>query len=128
MSGAARGEEVLRANRAVREWAAGLRRWSASTRESSTAQRQRAVAAKSSVTQLGGDRGVPRPPTGLPGLGSVRASDLLDWLVQSYDLTASEAERALRVAMLAAGYPADYDEVSAVDAFDVLETAARHGT
>jgi hypothetical protein len=125
MNAAARGEEVLRANRAARDWAAGLRRWSTSARESSTVQRARAVAARSAVRQLGSNGGGPRPP-GLPGLGSVRASDLVDWLVQSHDLTTIEAERAIRVGMLAAGYPADYAEVSAVDAFDVLETAARH--
>lgn len=58
-----------------------------------------------------------------PGLGYVRVSELFQVLVDSHGLTVMHAVRELGTAMLAAGYPMDVDEVSAADAFDILDCA-----
>ena len=125
MSGAqTTADEVLMASRSLREWSVGLRHWSRSARQASCLRRQRAQ-----EVNIGG---LPQRQAGavavqaLPPLGMVRGSELVSFLVRGHGFGHVEAEAAVAVGMLVAGYPGDYGLVSAADAFDVVEHAVRH--
>ena len=54
--------------------------------------------------------------------GDVPVVDLFVILVENHRLEVRDAVRRLTMAMQAAGYPADSERVSAVDAMDILES------
>ena len=81
--------------------------------------------------QAGTGSAICRPPGpgtrehALPGLGDVRADELLAALVNRHRLSATGAARALELGILMAGYPPDTDAVLAADALDIIDWALR---
>ena len=126
------GNEVLAANRALREWAAALRYWSRAARHSSVMQREHAGALKGSgragylVEEPGASGYDECVEDGLILLDDVLRSELFTLLVEHHAFSTSEAERALALGLLIAGYPSDFPEILAADAFDIVESALRH--
>jgi hypothetical protein len=133
MSSQRDGRHVLESNQALRSWAAGLRTWSRSARVSAAAERLRtrrvldqAIHAQAASDLRTGDRtDRPAAPV-LPTLGDVHVDEMLAVLVQRHDFGAVAAVRALQLALLGAGYPADTDDVQASDALPILDSALRY--
>lgn len=126
------GESVLTSNQALRSWAAGLRTWSRAARVSSSAERVRArqlVAGATGLRAAHGEIGRSlRPEVGpaepvLPSLADVRVDELVAVLVGRHHFGALGAVRAVRLALLMAGYPLASEQVLAADAFDILDSA-----
>jgi hypothetical protein len=122
---------VLRENRSLRAWSAGLRAWSESTREAVQAQRLQTArhrrrwddgvspSARATVeiaAQLPRDDRIPR-------MGPVRTSEMVAILVDSHGLGPTAAARSVLEGLRLAGYPEDDADVSAADAFDIIERA-----
>ena len=59
----------------------------------------------------------------LPSMGVVSVAELSAILTEQPGSCAEAVGRAIGVALLVAGYPADIDVVAAADAFDVLDNA-----
>jgi hypothetical protein len=59
----------------------------------------------------------------LPPLGEVRVEELSQVLMERHGFTESHASRAVVDGLMACGYPRDYHEVVAADAFDILDRA-----
>jgi hypothetical protein len=129
-------QHILESNHALRAWATGLRSWSQGARESASSERLRArrlvavsAAARPARTTSGVCPAMPpelRNGPVLPSLGDVRVDELVAALVGRHHFGAMGAIRALRIALLTAGYPAESDEVLAADALDVLDTALHY--
>jgi hypothetical protein len=128
-------ESVMASNQALRSWAAGLRTWSRTARISSAAERVRARQLVAGAAGLRGAHGEvgrsPRPVVGLdepvlPSLDDVRVDELVAVLVGRHQFGALGAVRAVRLALLMAGYPPASEQVLAADAFDILDSALFH--
>lgn len=127
--------DVLRSNQSLREWAAGLRQWSKCARDASSAERVRAhdLLERASVVRRPADTATrpraadPAAEPVLPGLGEVSMPELVSILVDRHGMSPVHAVKVLSTATVAAGYPAGYDRVSAVDAFGILEWALHDG-
>ncbi|MGF9755273.1 hypothetical protein AAII07_08730 [Microvirga sp. 0TCS3.31] len=131
-TGPTNAESILASNQALRSWAAGLRTWSRATRISSSAERVRArqlVAGATGLRAAHGEIGRSlRPDVGLhepvlPSLDDVRVDELVAVLVGRHHFGALGAVRAVRLALLMAGYPLASEQVLAADAFDILDSA-----
>jgi len=128
-------ESILASNQALRSWAAGLRTWSRTARVSSAAERIRARQLVAGAVGLRGVHGEigpsPRPVAALdepvlPSLEDVRVDELVAVLVGRHHFGAFGAVRAVRLALLMAGYPPASEQVLAADAFDILDSALFH--
>lgn len=108
--------EILRSNRALRGWAVGLRARSRTVRQAAGATRAGTHHARS---------GEPVATAPDPALGDIAVTDLFVILVDDHGLGVLDAVRALATGLAVAGYPPDYDRVSAADAFDILHVALR---
>ena len=126
------GQSVLASNQALRAWAAGLRTWSRAARISSSSERVRAERLKAGATGLRGSHAdIDRPPRldagldelTLPSLDDVRVDELVAVLVGRHHFGALGAVRAVRLALLMAGYPQASEQVLAADALDILDSA-----
>ncbi|GAA4381995.1 hypothetical protein [Nocardioides caricicola] len=112
--------EILRSNRALRGWAVGLRARSRTVRQAAGATRAGTHHARS------GEPVATAPdPAPDPALGDIAVTDLFVILVDDHGLGVLDAVRALATGLAVAGYPPDYDRVSAADAFDILHVALR---
>lgn len=126
------GQGVLASNQALRTWAAGLRTWSRAARIASSSERIRAERLRAGASDLRsshGDLGS-RPPREaasdepvLPSLADVRVDELVAVLVGRHHFGALGAVRAVRLALLMAGYPPASEQVLAADALDILDSA-----
>lgn len=126
------GRGVLASNQALRTWAAGLRTWSRAARISSSSERVRAERLMAGAAGLRGAHGdishQPRLGTDpdepvLPSLDDVRVDELVAVLVGRHHFGALGAVRAVRLALLMAGYPPASEQVLAADALDILDSA-----
>ena len=131
------GDVLLGQNRSLRQWAAGLRTWSQCAREAASAERLRSAELRSHVAGwhrhpvatspplpslvLADEKGDPVPP-----IGPVRTAELLTILVEHHGMGPATATRSLSQGLRLAGYPDDDSEVSAADAFDIVERALGH--
>jgi hypothetical protein len=131
-SGPTTGQSILASNQALRAWAAGLRTWSTAARISSSSERVRArrlVAGAAGLRGAHSDiarssrRGAELDDLILPSLDDVRVDELVAVLVGQHHFGALGAVRAVRLALLVAGYPAASEKVLAADAFDILDSA-----
>jgi hypothetical protein len=129
------GEALLGQSRSLREWAAGLRTWSQCAREVASIERLRSAELRSSVA--GWHRGpvASSPPPlvlgvgqddPVPPIGPIRTTELLSILVEHHGMGAATASRSLSQGLRLAGYPDDDEEISAADAFDIIERALGH--
>ena len=118
-------QEILRSNHALRDWAAGLRARSENARAVARVRRAGALglAAVEPVETItvAADPSLPV----LPSLGHVRVADLFVILVDDHGFGVMEAVGALAAELMVAGYPTEYDQVSAPDAMDILQGALR---
>ncbi|HEY0645946.1 MAG TPA: hypothetical protein VGD39_21215 [Nocardioides sp.] len=129
------GEALLGQSRSLREWAVGLCAWSRCAREAASAERLRSAGLRSSVAgwhrhpaasltpPLALDAGQDDP---VPPIGPIRATELLSILVEHHGMGAATASRSLSQGLRLAGYPDDDEEISAADAFDIVERALGH--
>ena len=124
------GQGVLASNQALRTWAAGLRTWSRAARISSSSERVRAerlMAGAAGLRDVHGDighrRGTEPDEPFLPSLDDVRVDELVAVLVGRHHFGALGAVRAVRLALLMAGYPPASEQVLAADALDILDSA-----
>ena len=126
------GQSVLASNQALRAWAAGLRTWSRAARISSSSERVRARRLAAGAAGLRGAHGeigrslrpgVRLDEPILPSLDDVRVDELVAVLVGQHHFGAVGAARAVRLALLIAGYPLESEKVLAADAFDILDSA-----
>lgn len=129
------GQRILDSNHALRMWAAGLRSWSSAARASSSCERLRAeelrLVAASGRDRRTGEVVSPLPMATpavldepvLPSLDDVRVDELVAVLVGRHRYRAMGAVRAMRIALLIAGYPPETEEVLAADALDILDSA-----
>lgn len=124
-------DDIMRSNRALREWANGLREWSRRARDESHAQRERGHELRDhQPPAVGGlaswavEPRVSSDPNVL-NLEAVQVSELFTLLVDQHGFAVMEAVQALAVEMAAAGYAPDHDEVSAADALAIVESALR---
>ena len=129
-----RGNEVLLANQALREWSAGLRHWSRCSRDESSSHRQRAQALRKREAPLARTAGAPlrelepcvEVEPELPTLADVDIDELRTILTTCHGFGVDEAASAVVLGLLAAGYPSRCQSVVTADAFDVIETAVRN--
>ena len=135
MTSSQSGQHIVESNQALRTWAAGLRTWSRAARATSSSERLRArrlVAMAAALPVREATRGVAiassRAMTEpvLPSLDDVRVDELVAVLVGRHHFRAVGAVRAMRIALLMAGYPPESDAVLAADALDVLDNALHY--
>jgi hypothetical protein len=62
----------------------------------------------------------------VPPIGPIRTTELLSILVEHHGMGAATASRSLSQGLRLAGYPDDDEEISAADAFDIIERALGH--
>ena len=123
--------DILQANRALRDWAAGLRAWSQNARDTSALQRARAQA----LVHAGAPRSPYTEPSryidvhtgrdGLPCLDLIDVDELVDIVMGRVGMRRQAAVRAVRRGVLCAGYRNDSESVTAAGAFDIVEDARR---
>ncbi len=117
-------DSAITRSRLLREWSRGLRESSLVARHRSDelvqeCTRRRGVAQVLTAPEEPSEA-IGRVPVE-PAIGDVPVVDLFVILVENHHLEVRDAVARLTVGMLAAGYPADSEHVSATDAMDILE-------